>query len=145
MRVFFAVVFIFVFVGCASSGSVELEKLNHSITDLSKVVIDVLPIRRRTQSANEREFFSEYYVIRNGEYEEAGASPIRTVAHISILGDRRPYTIQVQVILERRTSSGEYSFVKYDTAQARVLSRRIQSALHKRREDRNIIDDFRIF
>ncbi len=131
--------------GCASRGSVSLDELNASLIDLQRIVTEVLPLGKRKQSENARVFYSSYFLIKKGEYEAAAESLYRNYAEVFILGDRRPYDIEVRVITERRNSDGEYSLIKYDEGLARVISRRIQVALHKRREDRNIIDDFRVF
>lgn len=136
---------VFVVTGCVTRGSVSIERLDMAVTDLQRIVVEALPVGKRSQSQNGREFFSEYFIVRSGDYEEAQDSPLRNFAHILILGDRRPYRIDVVVMQEKRTSSGDYRMVKYDEGLARVITRRIQKTLHKRREDRNIIDDFRVF
>ena len=131
--------------GCATRGASSIKNLSISIQELQRVATDALPLGKRGQSQNERELTSEYFIEKDGEYESARGSKIRKYAQILILGDRRPYTIEVTVAVEARDAGGEYSLVKYDQGVARVITRRIQNALHKRREDRNIIDDFRVF
>jgi hypothetical protein len=142
---FFPFLMILATSGCASSGSVSIDDLNTSLVDLQRVVTDALPLGKRKQSQNTRVFYSSYFLVKKGEYEAAADHPYRNYAEIFILGDRRPYKIEVRVITEKRERDGEYSLIKYDEGLARVISRRIQMALHKRREDRNIIDDFRVF
>jgi len=131
--------------GCSTPGSVSMNDVDVSIIELQKVVETVLPVGKRSQSENGREYFSEYFISKNGEFEESAQAAIRSFAHILILGDRKPYNIDVVVVVERRSSSGGYVRIKYDQGLARVISRRIQNALHKRRDGRNIIDDFRVF
>ncbi len=145
MRLIFFFLFVSILSGCGTRGAVYIEDLSIAIHELQRVAIDSLPLGKRGQSANERELYSEYFVEKGGEYVAARGVPTRRYAHITILGDRRPYKIEVQVIVESRGSRGEYSHQKYDEGMARVITRRIQNALHKRREDRNIIDDFRVF
>ena len=74
-------------------------------------------------------------------------APIRSYAQVYILGDRRPYVIEVYVNKQRRVSaqSSEYVDEGSDQEIAKVVYQRIQFQLSKRREDLNIIDDFRIF
>lgn len=132
--------------GCAGFSKTQvIRDLNVAMADLQKVVRSALPISKRIESQNSREFYSAYFVYRNGEYEKAENAKVRYTAHISILGDRRPYTIEVEVPVEGRSSTGEYMLIKYDEGHAKVITRRIQKALYERREDRNIIDDFRVF
>ncbi len=130
--------------GCAS-GTVSIDDLDISISDLQKAVHESLPAKSRGQSASGREFKTVYFVQKKGEFEEVEGGLYRSYASIEIHGDRRPYSIVVQVPVEKRTSEGHYELFKYDEGTARVITRRIQKALHERREDRNIIDDFRAF
>lgn len=145
MKKVLLLVLCFGLIGCATRGASQITDLNVSIQDLQRLVTGALPLGKRAQSINDREYFSEYFIERAGEYESARDAKIRKYAHILILGDRRPYKIEVQVVVEARGSAGEYQLVSSDQGLARVITRRIQSALHKRREDRNIIDDFRVF
>jgi hypothetical protein len=131
--------------GCSTRGSVSIDEVNQSITDLERVVTETLPLGKRAQSQNGREFYSEYFTYKNGEYDDAATKALRRTLHVLILGDRRPYKIEARVIVEVRDSRGEYSLAKYDEGMARVFIRRIQGLLNKRRDDRNVIDDFRVF
>lgn len=135
---------ILLIVGCAT-GVVTIEDLNIATDDLQKVIVSSLPVRARGQSVSGREFKSAYFVQRNGEFEESDGGPTRSYVIAEIIGDRRPYSISVQVVVEKRTGEGHYTQDRADERLARVISRRIQKALHERREDRNIIDDFRAF
>jgi hypothetical protein len=132
-------------VSCASMGSMTLEDLNVALVDLQREAVAALPLGKRSQSQNARTFYSEYFVYSKGEYESGNAQPVRHYAEITILGDRRPYKMEIRVAKEVRESDGRYVLSNYDEGLTRVITRRIQSALHKRREDRNIIDDFRVF
>jgi len=130
---------------CATPGAVRLEDQNIPLKTLQKAVLITMPQGKRRVSVNGRELFSNYFVIKRGRYEKAlGNEKIRYSAHILILGDRRPYTLEVLVYKERRGFQG-YRREKIDEGIARVVLRRIQKALTKRRDDLNIIDDFRVF
>jgi len=131
--------------GCATTGRIVIEDLQMSLVDLQQAVIANLPLGQRQLSSNGREYTSQYFIMKQGEFAEAVGTSSRNFAVISILGDRRPYKIEVVVTIESRDASGQYRVVKYDQGMARVISRRLEKALHKRREDRNIIDDFRVF
>jgi len=145
MKSFIFSIFFLVVTGCASPGSVKINDLKLSLVDLQKVVEVALPLGKRLQTQNGRGFFSEYFITKQGDYQPAAQLPTRSFAEVFILGDRRPYAIHVRVIVESRDGSGQYQLSRYDKGHARVISRRIEQALHKRREDRNIIDDFRVF
>lgn len=70
-------------------------------------------------------------------------------AKVVVLGDRRPYDLEVFVVRERRVATGQgpgsYETVGNDQRLAKVVMARITESLAKRREDRNFIDDFRVF
>lgn len=93
------------------------------------------------------EWFSNYFVVQGRKFVPAKTAPVRYFAHVYILGDRRPYVIEVYVKRERRASPRLNDYVEdgADQGLARIIHRRIQQQLSKRREDLNIIDDFRIF
>lgn len=135
----------FLFVcGCASAVRIDTRKV--SLNEVVKIVESNLPAGRRSVSSNGRTFLSNYFVRgKEGEFTPANNAPIRHYARIVVLGDRRPYTIEVEVITEKRETGGQYDHFKYDEGLARVISRRIEKQLYQRREDRNIVDDFRIF
>ncbi len=135
-----------VLIGCATPGSETLENQDRSISELTGIVTAALPGGKANISQNGRTFTSNYFITKDGEFEEATEAPVRNKAIIMILGDRRPYDIEVTVIQEKRDrSSAEYVRIGNSEGLSRVVIRRIQKALHERREDRNIIDDFRVF
>jgi len=128
----------------------RIENLDMPIHELQKAVEMNLPGGRRQMSDNGREYKSDYFVITNGKMQLAGNATDRFYAHIFILGDRRPYTLHVSVLREHRVKGGEeynQKFQTYATDEriAKVITQRIQTTLSKRRDDRNIIDDFRVF
>jgi hypothetical protein len=69
----------------------------------------------------------------------------RFYSHITILGDRRPYDIQVEVLIEARDQDGSFEMVDRDDEKAAVLADKIRKALNQSRDSRNVIDDFRSF
>lgn len=132
--------------GCSTPGEVRLDNLSQPLADLQKVIESNLPTGRRAVSSNGRTFFSNYFgVKKDGTFEAAKEANPRYSAEATVLGDRRPYTVAVIVKKEKRDTSGGYVSHGNDERLARVISRRIQKALHERRDDRSIIDDFRVF
>ena len=136
---------IFYILGCSTPGEVTLESRNISLTQLQKMVIGALPLGQKDESLNGRDYKSKYFLPQKGTFVEAPNTSKRYQAMISILGDRRPYKISVRVDVEGRRPDGTYALLKHDEGLAHVIIRRIQSTLNKRRDNRNVIDDFHAF
>jgi hypothetical protein len=139
------------FSGCVSfHGGAVIRNVEHSLIDIQKAVELHLPLGKRTTSTNGREFYSNYFTVTDGRMQNGDRAPERFYAQVFVLGDERPYNVEVVVHRERRRARGgevslDYDEVSTDSNLARVLARRIQLTLSKRRDDRNIIDDFRVF
>ena len=140
----FCILGFFVLSGCASN-AIEMDNLNVPLEDLQVAAHLNMPIRSRKVSSNGREFYSEFFVVKKGSFQEAENAQVRDQARVNILGDRRPYDLVVKVAVEAIDNRGEYRTIRFDKGLARVISRRIQKTLHERLEHRNIIDDFRAF
>lgn len=130
---------------CASYGGQRIEAVERSLADLRKIVTQGLPLGMRTVSTNGREFYSKYFVVKDREFVEADNAAGRSYAVIYILGDRRPYAIEVVVHNEEINQAGQYVRIGKDQRIAEVIRRRLLKELSKRREEINIIDDFRAF
>lgn len=126
--------------GCQSDG-VFLRETPLSISETRKAVVVAIG-QPRVTSENGREMISKYY-DRKGNTEEAKTARERLYTHVTILGDRRPYDIKVEVIVEIRDKSGSYQVVENDERRAEKVAEDIQKALVQSRDQRNIIDDFR--
>jgi ferredoxin-NADP reductase len=114
-------------------------------TIVRATVISRMPFGVRNQSENGREFTSGYFSTLSLD-EEAAEKPTREYALVTILGSGRPYSISVKVTREQRLkNSTRYREVGQDKHLAGELADRIKAALAERREDRNVIDDFRAF
>jgi hypothetical protein len=125
-----------------------IKNVDWPLQDLSSLVAYELPTGLRTTSANGREFYSKHFVLDGPKYKLAGDAVDRFTAMITVLGDSRPYDIEIIVTHEKRVlrSSGfDYVEVGHDMMLARELEYKLKQELAKRREDRNIIDDFRVF
>ena len=135
--------------GCSSRGTLRVSDLDRPLLELQQVAAHSLPLGLKSTSANGREFFSRYFVanLKERKFKPAENSPERRFAQILVLGDRRPYTVQIVVHVERRDTdrAGGYSEVGTDVTAAEVIRRRFSQKLSERREDLNIIDDFRVF
>lgn len=129
--------------GC-TTGVVIKNQQNTSLNLLQFVINQQIPRGVRTKSANQREFFSNYFSPEDGFDQDATTQRERAYAHVLILGATRPYRTEVRVYREQKTSSG-YRRSGLDKNLSRLVSARIREGLAKSREERNVIDDFRPF
>lgn len=144
--------FYFAVSGCATFGNrnaVSISDVDWPLAELRSVAATVLPTGTRAISPNGRELLSRHFILegRSG-YKPAADATERYFAQVLILGDRRPYDIEILVTLERRVLRGNqftYAFEGYDYKLAKELEVKLRQELTKRREDLNIIDDFRVF
>lgn len=126
-----------------------MKDIEASLGDIRAAVVAALPVGHRTVSSNGREILSKHFLVSGGgNFRPAGDALDRYYAQITILGDRRPYDIEIVVAHEKRVLRGEtftYAIDYYDMVLAKDLAKKLERELAKRREDRNIIDDFRVF
>lgn len=128
--------------GCASSGYI-IDSQNYSLGELKKILISLTGEPRKI-SENQRTFYSRYFSRKNDPKFDPEKSKERLYAKIVILGDRRPYDVEVQVYSEVKEGS-TYVDAGPDEIETNKLGRDIKTRLHQSREDRNVIDDFRAF
>lgn len=130
-------------VGCATSSTSP--EINKPYGVVRATVQKNMPRGIRTTSRNGRTFESQYFVP-SGIWEDDGTNAReRAFARVTILGASRPYTIQVSVYREKRISAGEYSAGHLDDQLSNELQKKILEDIANRREDRNMIDDFKAF
>jgi hypothetical protein len=142
------------FSGCADlklqhdDQSVLLKEQVISLIELKAIIKEVIPLGVRTISPNGREFDSQVFLFENNQYIPAKDATVRYWAKMIILNESRPYDIEIEVRVERRTTlNGRTQFVsdKVDMSLARLLRTQLKDRLSKRREDLNLLDDFRVF
>jgi len=134
-----------VFFVCCQTTGIVLKDTPLNISETRKAIASVIGQPRAT-SENGREMVSKYY-DRKGtkDDEEMKTARERLSTHITILGYRRPYDIEIEVVVVIRDHEGKYQVVERDDARARIVSKEIQKALVQSRDNRNIIDDFRAY
>lgn len=128
--------------------AILIKGIDWPLTDLQSLVVYEMPTGLRTSSPNGREFYSKYFVLDGPKYKAAGDATDRYFATLTVLGDARPYNIEIFVTHEKRVlrkSGFDYVESGHNTMLARELEYKLRQELAKRREDRNIIDDFRVF
>jgi len=82
------------------------------------------------------------------DYSPAKDSSTRYYARMLILNSSRPFDLEIEVLREvRQDVNGRiiYAADGYDLRLARLLKQQVKEALSKRRDDLNLIDDFRVF
>ncbi|NUN04311.1 MAG: hypothetical protein HUU57_01000 [Bdellovibrio sp.] len=129
--------------GC-QTGGVLLRETPLSLSETRRVITIVIG-EPRDLSQNGREIYSKYYDRRNNRLEKMDMVRERYYTLVTVLGDRRPYDVQVQVLVERRTPEGGWEQVERDDDRAAVLAEKIRVTLNQSRDNRNVIDDFRSF
>jgi hypothetical protein len=131
-------------VSCAVAG-VTSDNLDYSLLDIQKAIGGVVPVGIQQQES-ERVFDSKYFRLPYSKKIEPVRKDdqARGAAQFRVLGDRRPYNVEVRVITEEKDSKGEWSDNGQDQGLARVLAVQIQDYLAKHKE-KNLIDHFRAF
>lgn len=118
--------------------------MNSSVAGLIKA-FDRATTGLRGKSANGREIVSRYQIPGSQSRENAGMQRERAYSRLLILGDRRPYTIQVQHVIETKTSGGSYELKAYDETVAQDVMKKMLQFLVTRPDREDFIDDFKTF
>jgi hypothetical protein len=130
-------------------GSVMLKNVNISLGEVLNYIKKSLPVGIRWVSPNGREYYSQYFILEKKEYVTAKDSSERYYARMLVLNSSRPFDIQVEVRRQVRQdgSDGHIRYVDdgYDLSLGRMLKDQLKERLAKRRDDLNMIDDFRVF
>jgi hypothetical protein len=129
--------------GCRTGG-VVLRETPLGISETRKAVVTVIG-EPRNMSQNGREMFSQYYDRKGAGIAKMDMIRERYYTHVTVLGDRRPYDVQVEVLVEGRTPEGTFELSHRDDAKAATVAEKIRAALNQSRDNRNVIDDFRSF
>ncbi|MEZ0392662.1 MAG: hypothetical protein ACAH59_10625 [Pseudobdellovibrionaceae bacterium] len=142
MMRFFAGFLMALALGCATEGY-RIKNQNLSLGDIKRAVEAAIG-EPRTISENQRTFYSQYFSRKPDPKFDPVKSKERAYAKVVILGDRRPYEVDVEVLIEVRDSRG-YVQSGTDLSEAKKVGKEIRAKLNLSREDRNVIDDFRAF
>tara|TARA_B110001454_G_scaffold219198_1_gene251480 strand:- start:52700 stop:53131 length:432 start_codon:yes stop_codon:yes gene_type:complete len=129
-------------VGCAGPGT-YIHESDISLTESRKALVKLYG-EPRSISQNGREFLTNYMDKKGRILESAKKAKERRYAHIKILGERRPYDILVNVVVQTQVD-GNYETLDDDEALSKQLAVEIKKELLKSLENRNIIDDFNAF
>ena len=131
--------------GCTSVPGSVLPSQARSLNEIRRAIYGVCDGKTRELSDNQREILSNYYP-RNPKDEKfnANTSKERLYTHFWILGDRRPYEIHVQVIVERKDGAA-YEEIGEDEKLSEKIAKDLEESLNRSLDKRNLIDDVRPF
>jgi hypothetical protein len=138
------------FLGCSSTQTAS--HLEYPLNSIYSALDNVMKMGIQRSSENRRELtYRPFITKQDPEVKKAGFHD-RGVATVLILGDGRPYTLEVSVDIERGKIADkkiktpiEYSHDHYDKDLAKKLLGKILDLLDRRQRDNNIIDDFKAF
>lgn len=130
-------------VGCRTGG-VILRETPMNVSETRRIIVAVMG-EPRSVSQNGRELLSKYYDKNNKQITNMDMARQRLYTHVTVLGDRRPYDVQVEVLVEERSPSGSFEMTRRDDVKAADVAEKIRQTLNQSRDNRNIIDDFRSF
>ncbi|MCJ8275727.1 MAG: hypothetical protein HRT44_05300 [Bdellovibrionales bacterium] len=94
------------------------------------------------KSENTRIYFSKYHEPGQDLSKRPKGNLKRAQVIIGILGDKRPYIVEVAYRIESY-SNGKYRIKGYDKRQAKVYLELVEEYLASRREGVDMIDGFR--
>jgi hypothetical protein len=132
----------FVITGCQTG--IFIKESPAALTDIRKAVVTILG-QPKVTSQNGRELISDYH-DKKGHVDSALAkAKNRYYTIVTILGERRPYDIKVEVFQEAKTEDFTYEVIAEDVDLAQKLANQIETALNESLKNRNVIDDFKAF
>src|SRR5690606_27342274 len=119
MKVFLPyVIFATALFSCVSAPKgVMLYETPLSMSSSRRVIASIIG-KPREISENGRELFSNYYDHRNLDFEPGKSGNERFYSHILILNDRRPYNIEVRVVVEEKKGP-KFVIVGYDPTRSK--------------------------
>ncbi|MCE3010518.1 MAG: hypothetical protein LW875_07895 [Proteobacteria bacterium] len=136
--------FIALFMGLSCASGVRLEDQNKSLMIIRQGIEGVMGGAPRWVSRNQREFHSHYFSRKEDPKFNPTTSRERVYAKFLVLGDRRPYNVEIEVIVQKRSPNG-YETIGSDEKLALDLKRELKTRLHQSQDQMNVIDDFRAF
>ncbi len=145
MRRQFVLILSLIFLGLAGCQTgVFINESPAAMTDIRKAFITVMG-EPRSGNYNGQEILSKYHDKRGRTDESLAKAKSRFFTRLSILGDRRPYKIKVEVFHEVLVEPQLYEVIGEDMDQAQKIADKIQEVLNQSLKGRNVIDDFRAF
>ncbi len=131
--------------GCGQAPVIP--EANYSLEAIGKSIYKAL-LKVRKISQNRREYISDYLTLDGKLWDPLSNEVRRATAKVLVLGERRPYIIEIQTIVEERPSnepgySARFKRVGKSKALIDQLAFRIQDDLRKNKDQS--LDDFKPF
>lgn len=126
------------------TGGVILRETPLSVSETRRTIVSIIG-EPRSVSQNGREIISKFYDRKDKAIPRMEMAKERYYTHVTVLGDRRPYDIQVDVLVEGRNPDGVFEVIGRDDNKATIIAEKLRQALNQSRDTRNVIDDFRSF
>jgi hypothetical protein len=134
------------FLSSCTTGGYIADNFDYPILDIQNTVAGSIPEGVGGVNGNQRVFYSNKFSVKQ---EKKGKIPL--VMRVVINGDRRPYTLEVEV--RKVASNIEKSTEAFDQGDAfqgqESLAKRVATSikdqLTQRRKSKNIFDDFKPF
>ena len=145
-----------VFFACATtqdlkgqSSRVRMSDVNAPLGLIVQSAAFALPGGVRESSENRRIFQSKHIDLNGNRWDVLSSEKWRAYAEIAVLGDRRPYSVEVDVVVEERESTDprdqEFQPVGQSRPLAEKIAQKMKGYLEDRRKKRDLIDEFRAF
>ncbi len=129
-------------IGCQTG--IFIKESPAALTDIRKAIVTVIGQPKKT-SEDGRELISEFHNKRGQVDPSLAKAKNRFYTRVSILGERRPYDIKIEVFQEARIVDQQYEIITEEIGLAQKLAHQIETTLNESLKDRNVIDDFRAF
>ena len=134
---------------CAARSPRRLDNLNLALKSIQASIIESLPLGKPAADRRGMIYRSRYFIPVGRKVRLAERSNVRFQAVVYILGSSRPYSVEVEVVRQKRTggpwTNPIYTDVGKDNRMAQIIVRRIQKRLYHRSNKKNVVDDFRVF
>jgi len=137
-------------VACSSPQKITTKPLNEPLNAITAAINGAMSMGIQSLSENHRTAFSRPFLVKQSDEAMKKGFRERGRAKVTILGDERPYTLEVEVVIERGKvikgqTDANYTFERYDKRLANRLLKDIFNGLHQALRERNVIDDFQPF
>ncbi len=139
----FILIVFFLLSSCATN-EVRIDNVEKPVAVVQAAVAKSMPLGKPKVNKSNRKFTSKPFLYKGGKFVPASNSRVRYIAVVEVLGDRRPYSVFIEVINTQRVQ-GEFVSIGKDVNIANHLSKSIQFQLSKSLNGGNAIDDFRVF
>lgn len=134
----------FFLISCVTPTGAVINESDISLTETRKVIFKMFG-EPKSISQNGRELITEFMDKKGRILESAKKGKERRYAHITILGERRPYKIVVNAVVETLVEGNEYEIAGDDEVLSESLAKDLKKELLKSLDNRNMFDDFKPF